>query len=152
MTDSLDKIDLEIVELLSSDGRMSDTEIAKKVGLSKTSVRLRKLKLINSGKIRILGIPILKNLNLVDSDVQIKFKVNTPQEKIDEFVKKLQEEEYIYEINRYLYRYDVSIAVYHDNFASLKIYLQGIFEGVEDLESFEIYPVVHTDKAFGVVL
>ncbi|MCL5930245.1 MAG: AsnC family transcriptional regulator, partial [Candidatus Thermoplasmatota archaeon] len=75
--DSLDKIDLRIVELLSMDGRITDTEIAKEVGLSKTSVRLRKLKLIKSEKIKILGIPILQNLNLVYADIMIKFLVNT---------------------------------------------------------------------------
>jgi len=48
MADSLDKIDSKIFEMLSEDGRVTDAEIAKKVGLSKTSVRLRKLKLIKN--------------------------------------------------------------------------------------------------------
>lgn len=152
IADSLDKIDLKIVELLSADGRLTDTEIAKKVGLSKTSVRLRKLKLLESGKIKVLGIPILRKLNLIDSDVLIKFKVNTSQSQIEAFVQKLLSEDHIYEVNRYLYKYDISIAVYHRDFAMLKEYLQDLFEGVDEIESVEIFPVVQTDKAFGVVL
>ncbi len=152
VTDSLDDIDLKIIELLSNDGRITDTEIAKKIGLSKTSVRLRKLKLIESGKIKVLGVPILRNLNLIDADVLIKFKINTSQTEIEEAVKKLSDEEFVYEINRYLYRYDLSIAVYHKDFASLKIYLQELFKNFKYIESYEIYPVIQTDKSFGVIL
>lgn len=152
VTDSLDDIDLKIIDLLSNDGRITDTEIARKIGLSKTSVRLRKLKLIESGKIKVLGVPILRNLNLIDADVFIKFKVNTSQTEIEDTVKKLLGEEFVYEINRYLYRYDLSIAVYHKDFASLKIYLQELFKDFRYIESYEIYPVVQTDKSFGVIL
>ncbi|MGC8496837.1 MAG: Lrp/AsnC family transcriptional regulator [Thermoplasmata archaeon] len=152
VTDSLDEIDLKIIDLLSNDGRITDTEIARKIGLSKTSVRLRKLKLIESGKIKVLGLPIFRNLNLIDADVFIKFKVNTSQIEIENAVKKLSNEEFVYEINRYIYKYDLSIAVYHKDFASLKIYLQELFKDLKYIESYEIYPVVQTDKSFGVLL
>ncbi len=150
--ESLDKIDLKIVELLSVDGRITDTEIAKKVGLSKTSVRLRKLKLIKSGKIKILGIPILQNLNLVYADIMIKFLVNTSQSQIDNFVKSLMKEDRIYEIDRYLYKYDLDIGVYHSNFALLKSYIQELFKHVKIIESYDIFPVLQSYKGFGVIL
>lgn len=152
IADSLDEIDSKIVEMLSEDGRITDTEIAKKVGLSKTSVRLRKLKLIKNEKIRILGIPILRNLNLVDSDVFVKFYINTPQIQIESFVKTLLNEEYIYEVNRYLYKYDLSLAVYHSNLALLKSYIQELFKDFKIIEYYDIFPVLQTDKAFGVLL
>jgi DNA-binding Lrp family transcriptional regulator len=152
IADSLDEIDSRIVEMLSEDGRITDTEIAKEVGLSKTSVRLRKLKLIKNEKIRILGIPILRNLNLVDSDVFIKFYINAPQIQIESFVKTLLKEEYVYEVNRYLYKYDLSIAVYHSSLALLKSYIQELFKDFKIIEYYDIYPVLQTDKAFGVIL
>ena len=152
MADSLDEIDSKIVEMLSEGGRITDTEIAKIVGLSKTSVRLRKLKLIKSEKIKILGIPILRNLNLVDSDVFVKFYINTPQTQIESFIKTLLKEEHIYEVNRYLYKYDISLAVYHTSFALLKSYIQELFKDFKIIESYDIFPVLQTDKAFGVLM
>lgn len=149
---SLDKIDLRIVELLSVDGRITDTEIAKKVGLSKTSVRLRKMKLIKSEKVKILGIPILQNLDLVYADILLKFLVNTSQSEIDSFVKSMLKEDRIYEINRYLYKYDLNIEVYHSNFALLKSYVQDLFKDLKIIEFYDIFPVLQSYKGFGVIL
>ncbi len=150
--ESLDKIDLRIVELLSMDGRITDTEIAKKVGLSKTSVRLRKMKLIKSEKIKILGIPILQNLNLVYADILLKFQVNTSQSEVDSFVKTILKEDRIYEINRYLYKYDLNIEVYHSNFALLKSYVQDLFKDLKIIEFYDIFPILQSYKGFGVIL
>ncbi|EQB66149.1 MAG: helix-turn-helix protein [Thermoplasmatales archaeon I-plasma] len=150
--DSLDEIDSKIVQMLSEDGRIRDTEIAKKVGLSKTSVRLRKLKLIKNKKIKIIGVPVLRNLNLVDANILIKFEINTPRSQIEAFVKKLLKEEYIYEVNRVLSEYDLIIAVYHSNFALLKAYIQDLFENFKSIEDYYVIPVLQTDKAFGVPL
>jgi Lrp/AsnC family leucine-responsive transcriptional regulator len=149
---TLDEIDSKIVEMLSENGRMTDTEIAKKVGLSKTSVRLRKLKLLKSEKIKILGIPILRNLNLVDADVFVKFLINTPQNQIEALVSALLEEEHVYEINRYLYKYDLNVSVYHTSFALLKSYVQELFKDYKIIEFYDIFPVLQTDKAFGAPL
>lgn len=152
IADSLDDIDLKIMELLSDDGRLTDTDLAKQVGLSKTSVRLRKLKLIESGKIKILGIPILRKLGLVDADVMVTFKRNTSQNKIEEFVERVVQEDYVYEVNRYLYKYDLAIAIFHKDYAVMKMYLQDLFEKYDQVEKYEIFPIVNTDKAFGTRL
>jgi Lrp/AsnC family leucine-responsive transcriptional regulator len=103
-------------------------------------------------KIKILGIPILRNLNLVDSDVFIRFYINTPQIQIESFVKALLKEEYVYEVNRYLHKYDLRIAVYHSSLALLKSYIQELFKDFKIIEYYDIFPVLHTDKAFGVLL
>jgi DNA-binding Lrp family transcriptional regulator len=152
LADGLDDTDLRIIDLLNVDGRMTDTQIAKSVGLSKTSVRLRKMKLIQSGMIKILGIPILRKLNLIDSDVFIKFKLGTSQKIIEESVERLEKEEYVYEVNRYLNGYDLRLSVLHKDLASLKTYIQDLFKDFEYIEKYQIYPVIQTDKAFGVIL
>lgn len=152
IADSLDEIDLKIMELLSADGRLTDTDLAKKVGLSKTSVRLRKLKLIESGKLKILGVPILRKLDLVDADVMVNIKRNTSQKRVEEFIEKIMEEDYVYEVNRYLYRYDLSLSVYHRDYSLMKSYLHDLFEKFDQVDSYEVFPVVQTDKAFGVIL
>ncbi len=47
----LDRIDIKIVEALSADGRMPVTELARRVGLSKSPCQVRLRRLINEGYI-----------------------------------------------------------------------------------------------------
>ena len=51
-TDQLDRIDRNIVSALARDGRLSMSELALKVGLSKTPVQARVRRLENDGYIR----------------------------------------------------------------------------------------------------
>ncbi|WP_183611682.1 Lrp/AsnC family transcriptional regulator [Novosphingobium hassiacum] len=48
----LDQFDRKIIELLSRDGRMSVTELAEKVGLSKTPCQVRLKRLVDDGVIK----------------------------------------------------------------------------------------------------
>ncbi len=48
----LDQFDRKIIDLLSRDGRMSVTELAEKVGLSKTPCQVRLRRLIDDGIIK----------------------------------------------------------------------------------------------------
>ena len=50
--DNLDKIDRNILTLLADDGRITITELAKKVGLSKTPCQIRMRRLEEGGYIR----------------------------------------------------------------------------------------------------
>jgi Lrp/AsnC family leucine-responsive transcriptional regulator len=51
MTGELDAFDRRIVEALVADGRMSVTDLAEKVGLSKTPCQVRLKRLVNEGYI-----------------------------------------------------------------------------------------------------
>ena len=50
--DDLDKIDRKILNVLAEDGRITTTDLARKVGLSKTPCLIRKKKLEEAGYIR----------------------------------------------------------------------------------------------------
>jgi Lrp/AsnC family transcriptional regulator for asnA, asnC and gidA len=52
----MDKIDARLVALLKQDGRMPNTELAKQLGLSETTVRKRLKKLIESEAIQIVAV------------------------------------------------------------------------------------------------
>lgn len=52
MTDDLDKIDRAILDVVSRDGRITVTELADRVGLSKTPCALRLRKLEEAGYVR----------------------------------------------------------------------------------------------------
>lgn len=51
-TGNLDQFDLRILEILSEDGRIPVTELAQKVGLSKTPCQTRLKRLVNEGYIQ----------------------------------------------------------------------------------------------------
>ena len=52
LSDDLDRIDLRILEVLSGDGRIAVTELAKKVGLSKSPCQVRLKRLQDEGYIQ----------------------------------------------------------------------------------------------------
>jgi len=83
----IDGIDCEIIRLLQKDGRIANTEIAKKTGISEATVRSRLDRLVKEHYIQIvavsnpmkLGFKIVGNIRIF---VEIK--------KMDQIIKKLQ--------------------------------------------------------------
>ena len=52
----LDQLDCQMIELLQRDGRISNTDIAKKIGMSEATVRTRLNRLIQEGFIQIVAV------------------------------------------------------------------------------------------------
>ena len=52
----LDQLDCQMIELLQKDGRISNTEIAKKIGMSEATVRTRLNRLIQEEFIQIVAV------------------------------------------------------------------------------------------------
>ena len=59
MPDSVDELDLQIIALLQEDGRMSNVEIARALGIAESTVRKRLERLLQNGTVRIVAIPDL---------------------------------------------------------------------------------------------
>ncbi len=53
----IDQVDHKIISLLQQDGRMSNSEIARKIGVAEGTVRNRIERLLNEGVIRITAVP-----------------------------------------------------------------------------------------------
>lgn len=53
---ALDQVDCRMIELLQKDGRISNTEIAKKIGISEATVRTRLNRLIREEFIQIVAV------------------------------------------------------------------------------------------------
>lgn len=83
----IDSVDCKIIQLLQKDGRIANTDIAKKVGISEATVRSRLDRLVKEDYIQIvavsnpmkLGFKIVGNIRVI---VEIK--------KMDQIIKKLQ--------------------------------------------------------------
>jgi Lrp/AsnC family transcriptional regulator, regulator for asnA, asnC and gidA len=63
----IDRIDCEMIRLLQKDGRLSNTEIAKKIGISEATVRTRLNRLIEEEYIQIVAVsnPIKLGFDIV---------------------------------------------------------------------------------------
>lgn len=74
MTQKLDQLDKEIIDLLTQDGRMSCAEIARAIGtVSERSVRYRLEKLISDNVIRINATPVPQSMGFsIIADVFIE--------------------------------------------------------------------------------
>jgi len=87
---ALDAIDCQMIELLQKDGRISNTEIAKQVGISEATVRTRLNRLIREEYIQIVAVsnPIKLGFKIVGT-IRIYVEIKK-MEKIIRELKKLK--------------------------------------------------------------
>ncbi|MBA7702266.1 hypothetical protein ES703_111026 [subsurface metagenome] len=83
----IDKTDCDIIRILQKDGRLSNTMIAKKLGVSEATVRARLSRLINEEYIQIVAVgnPIKLGFDIVG---MIHFQ--TELSKVDSIIKELK--------------------------------------------------------------
>jgi DNA-binding Lrp family transcriptional regulator len=147
-----DEIDIKIINILNKDGRMNDQRIADMLGMSKTSVRMRRIKLQNSGAIKIIGLLVLQNLDLNYADILIKFYPTSNKEEIENFIEKCKNDEYIYEITRYVGSYDLLLRFFDEDFYSLKNHFYEIVKNEKIIQESLMIPVMLSDKAWGNII
>jgi len=83
----IDGIDCEIIRLLQKDGRIANTEIAKKAGISEATVRSRLDRLVKENYIQIVAVsnPMKLGFKIV-GNIRIYVEIK----KMDQIIKKLQ--------------------------------------------------------------
>ena len=147
-----DEFDIKIINILNKDGRTNDQRIADMLGMSKTSVRMRRIKLQNSGAIKIIGLLVLQNLDLNYADILIKFYPTSNKEEIENFIEKCKNDEYIYEITRYVGSYDLLLRFFDEDFYSLKNHFYEIVKNEKIIQESLMIPVMLSDKAWGNII
>jgi DNA-binding Lrp family transcriptional regulator len=83
----LDQIDCQMIELLQKDGRISNTDIAKEIGLSEATVRTRLNRLIQDEFIQIVAVsnPIKLGFKIVGN-----IRIHVEIKKMDKIIKELK--------------------------------------------------------------
>ena len=86
-TKKIDKTDCDIIRILQKDGRLSNTTIAKKLGVSEATVRARLSRLINEEYIQIVAVgnPIKLGFDIVG---MIRFEIDLS--KVDSIIRELK--------------------------------------------------------------
>ncbi|WP_255171177.1 Lrp/AsnC family transcriptional regulator [Natrononativus amylolyticus] len=148
VTEHLDEVDYKIYRILNDDGRISDTELGEKVGLSRTAVRRRRRKLQEDNVIKILAVLVLQEVNLKYADVQVTLKSDVTTEEIYEFIEFLLEQELVYEVDEYLGRSDMLVRVWHGSLRDIKRYVNELMQRTDIVDSYEVIPVIKTHKAW----
>jgi len=150
----LDKLDLKIYLALRENGRLSDTEIAKRVGSSVSTVRRRRIDLEKKGILKVIGLLIYQKSNLSYADVLIKFKCSQTSTKKDEFFKKAMTSYNVFEIALYLSsEYDILLRIVDKDPDELRKTITEFIEKYSPIiEKYLILPVTKSPKAFDVKL
>lgn len=152
LEETLDETDYQIYRVLNENGRISDTDLAERVGLSRTAVRRRREKLQEAGMLDILAVLILQEADLAYADVRIRLSPDPTTEEIEAFIDDLLYEELIYEIDEYMGEYDLLVRVWHASLKQLKRYVIEKLQNHDVVESYRTDPVIKTKKAWHKVL
>jgi len=83
----IDGIDCKMIELLQKDGRISNTEIAKKIGISEGTVRTRLNRLIKEDYIQIVAV---SNPMKLGFDIVGNMRIHVDIKKMDIIIKELK--------------------------------------------------------------
>ena len=83
----LDQVDCQMIELLQKDGRISNTDLAKEIGISEATVRTRLNRLINEEYIQIVAVsnPIKLGFKIVGN-----IRIHVEIKKMDEIIRELK--------------------------------------------------------------
>jgi len=84
---TLDQLDCQMIELLQKDGRISNTDLAKKIGMSEATVRTRLNRLIQEEVIQIVAVsnPIKLGFKIVGN-----IRIHVEIKKMDSIIKELK--------------------------------------------------------------
>lgn len=148
LKEHLDETDYRIYKELNRAGRISDTELGERVGLSRTAARRRRRKLQEEGLIDVIGVLVLQEADLAYADVFVTLAPNVGTEELDKFIDDMQGEELIYEIEEYMGKYDLLLRVWHSSLTDVKSYLWSQLQEREAVEQYETVPVTRTHKAW----
>ena len=92
MTETIDRIDTQIIGLLKTDGRMPNTEIAKRLCISETTVRKRLKRLIDEEYIQVTAVGNLPKLvNKLRHEIVGNMKVKIDIKKTDHVIHALED-------------------------------------------------------------
>ena len=83
---ALDPVDCQMIQLLQKDGRISNTDIAKNIGISEATVRTRLNRLIDGEYIQIVAVsdPIKLGFDIVGN-----IRIHVEIKKMDKIIKEL---------------------------------------------------------------
>lgn len=145
----LDELDRRILDVLMEDGRASNIEIARMLGVNESTVRRRMDSLVERGIIRGFTIQVRNPRLQTGVRAHVFLKVDTPA--IDEIVQVLCASEHTLSVYRIVGQYDIVSEVVFDTMAELHKFYDSLFRRttVQDLMA---YIVVNSYKSLPLLV
>ena len=150
MEKRIDATDMKIIRLLQQNGRMSNTDIAKKAGVSETTVRYRMQRLTKEDYIQIVA--MVKPVKLgfgIEGSIRIKADIKA----IDSVTNKLKTIDSLYFVARSIGNYDFDTEYYVKSTTDLKELIDTInaIDGVLETDVSTILDYVKERYDFGAI-
>jgi Lrp/AsnC family transcriptional regulator for asnA, asnC and gidA len=150
MEKRIDATDMKIIRLLQQNGRMSNTDIAKKAGVSETTVRYRMQRLTKEDYIQIVA--MVKPVKLgfgIEGSIRIKADIKA----IDSVTNKLKNIDSLYFVARSIGNYDFDTEYYVKSTTDLKELIDTInaIDGVLETDVSTILDYVKERYDFGAI-
>jgi Lrp/AsnC family transcriptional regulator for asnA, asnC and gidA len=148
MEKRIDATDMKIIRLLQKNGRMSNTDIAKKTGISETTVRYRLQRLTKEDFIQIVAMVNPLKLGFgIEGSIHIKADIKA----IDKVSEKLKIIDALYFVARCMGSYDFNTEYYVKSSTDLKALIDTInaIEGVVDTDVSSVLDYVKERYDFG---
>ncbi|MCG6909338.1 MAG: Lrp/AsnC family transcriptional regulator [Deltaproteobacteria bacterium] len=150
MEKRIDATDMRIIRLLQQNGRMSNTDIAKKAGISETTVRYRLQRLTKEEFIQIVAMVNPLKLGFgIEGSIRIKADIKA----IHKIAEKLKAIDSLYFVARSMGVYDFETEYYVKSSTELKTLIDTInaIEGVLDTEVSTVLDYVKERYDFGEI-
>lgn len=148
LEERMDHKDYLIFRELNKDGRLSDTELADRVGLSRTAARRRRKSLQKDGILEIFALLVFKEADYTYAEVQISYSNSASSEEIDEFIQGFLEDGLIYEVAECLGEYDLIIRVWQSSLNEINAHVRDYLHDNEVVDAYTIIPITNSFKMF----
>jgi len=148
LEDRMDHKDYLIFRELNENGRLSDTELAERVDLSRTAARRRRKRLQEEGILEIFALLVFKQADYAYAEVQITYDTTVSTERIDEFIRTLLDDGLVYEVAECMGEYDLMIRVWQSSLDEVNAHVRDHLHDNDVVESYTVVPITNSYKMF----
>lgn len=148
LEEQMDHKDYLIFRELNEDGRLSDTELADRVGLSRTAARRRRKKLQEEGILEIFALLVFKEADYTYAEVQISYSSSASSSQIDEFIQEFINDGLVYEVAECIGEYDLMIRVWQSSLKEINTHVREYLQNNPVVDSYNVVPITDSYKMF----
>lgn len=146
----LDELDKSILDVIRNDARLSYSDIADIVGVSRVHVKNKMAKMEQNGVIKGYFTEICEDNT--DNGIMFEMLFELEPENYDEIIHTLQESSIITDLHSITGNCKVLAIGYAKNSATLDTYARGLFKGLKGVTRLSWSTVLATYKKGGVII
>ncbi len=146
----LTKRDWELIRLLREDGRLSDAELARELGLSKSAVRWRRMNLQREGYLKVAAFLRFEKLGYPYAYILLKLRAEVSRRDLLSFEKELLDNKYVFDLKEIMGNYNLLIGVFSEGLDELYREINNILMGRSYIQDYIILSGVKTLKSEGI--